>query len=217
MARKSPAPAPAPQPSAPPPAELLTGPRLFARALAPTPPRAWRYLAVVGLSSLLSGVAYAALLRRAGLGSPIVDALGGTFLGGLTFLLLWGLGRLGSGKAGRAGEVYGATFALLAPLYLLSIVWTLLTPAAAFVPSPELVAAAGDAQRAALRAAAQTQAAFLLLLVSVGGVVGQCGLAFFAFRELTGRVGAAVLGAALPLLPALIVQFVGIAPLIVGR
>lgn len=215
MARR-PAPPP-PAAPAPLPTTLLTGPRVFGRELQATEPRWWRYAGVVVLSSVLSGVAYTLLVRfvsTSGPLTPLVNVLGGTFLGLLSFVLMWGLGRLGAGKAGRAAEVYGASFALLPPLWLLVIVWTLLTPVAAWLP--QVTPPAGELERATLRAAAGTQAGFLLMLVSLLGTVAQFGLALPAFLTLTGQPGRAVLASLLPLLPVLVVQFVGIAPLLIA-
>ncbi|MBZ9750374.1 hypothetical protein K7W42_05800 [Deinococcus sp. HMF7604] len=232
MARSAPSPLP-PSPDAPLSTALLTGPRLFARTLAPTEPLAWRYLGVVGLAAVLSGVAYAALVRPAvtlaaqvaGGTAPLAvhatNALGGTFLTMFTFLLLWGLGRLGAGRAGRPAEVYGASFALLPPLYVLVTVLALLTPASAWHPTAAALAgAAEDARRVqqlALAGLARTPAAFLLLAVTMLGTLAQSGLAFAAFRELTGHAGRALAGALLPLLPALVVGFIALAPLLLSR
>ncbi|PNY83066.1 hypothetical protein [Deinococcus koreensis] len=228
MARRPPVPPAPAAASAPLPTTLLSGPRVFAGQLQASEPRWWRYAAVVVLSSVLSGVAYALLVRHvpgSGPLSPLVNVLGGTFLGGLSFVLMWGLGHLGAGRAGRAAEVYGATFALLPPLWLLVIVWTLLTPAIAWLPQGNsgagraldqaALAQAAPAQ-AALRAAGGTQAGALLMLVTLLGTAAQFALAFPAFLRLTGQPGRALLGALLPLLPALLVQFVGIAPLVVA-
>ncbi|WP_309570364.1 hypothetical protein [Deinococcus sp.] len=221
------------EPPAPLPTQFLTGPRVFAAALAPTTPRAWRYLPVVVLSSVLSGLAYALVVRHAmvnaatvagtpvpGLPSVLIDVLGGTFLGLLTAVLMWGLAFLGAGRAARPAEVYGASFALLPPLWLLVIVWTLLTPAAAWVPGAAALQAAektlSDVQVAGLRTAAGTQAGVLLLLVTVLGTAAQCVLTYPALRTLNRNPGRAALGSLLPLLPALLVQFVGIAPLAIA-
>lgn len=224
---------PVDEPPAPLPTVLLTGPRVFARDLSPTTPRAWRYVGVIVVSSALSGLAYALVVRHAttwaamtagapvpGVLNALVDVLGGTFLGLLTALLMWGLGVLGAGRAARPAEVYGATFALLPPLWLVVIVWTLLTPAGAWVPDAAATRAAGttlaDLQVAGLRAAAGTQAGALLLLVTVLGTAAQCALALPALATLNRNPVRAVLGSVLPLIPALLVQFVGIAPLAIA-
>jgi len=220
-------------PPAPLPTEFLTGPRVFARRLAPTDPVAWRYLGVTVLSAALSGVAYAALVSPAvnlaasvaGGASPLLvhvtNAVGGAFLAMFTFLLMWLLGWLGAGRAGRAAEVYGASFALLPPLYLLVTVVAFLTPRDAWMPAAGALAQAGSdnqaVQRLALAGLARTPAAFLLLAVTMLGTAAQCALSFPAFRELTGRPGRALLGALLPLLPALAVGFIALAPLLFQR
>lgn len=209
-------PAPLPDSGAPLPTALLSGPRIFAQHLQGVAPRWWRYAGVAALSSVLSGVAYAVLVRQASV-SPVLDVLGGTFLGALSFVLMWGLGHLGAGREGRAAEVYGATFALLPPLWLLVIVWTLLTPAAAWAPQGAGAgASADDLSRAALRAAGGTQAGFLLMLVALLGTLAQFGLALPALLTLTGQPGRALLGILLPLLPVLAVQLVSIAPLLIA-
>lgn len=221
------------EPAAPLPTEFLTGPRVFAQRLAPTDPVAWRYLGVTVLSAALSGVAYAALVSPAvnlaagvaGGASPLLvhvtNAVGGAFLAMFTFLLMWLLGWLGAGRAGRAAEVYGASFALLPPLYLLVTVVALLTPRDAWMPAAGALAQAGSdnqaVQRLALAGLARTPAAFLLLAVTMLGTAAQCALSFPAFRELTGRPGRALLGALLPLLPALAVGFIALAPLLFQR
>ncbi|MCD0171233.1 hypothetical protein IHN59_16520, partial [Deinococcus sp. 23YEL01] len=144
------------EPPAPLPTEFLTGPRVFAQRLAPTGPVVWRYLGVTVLSAALSGVAYAALVSPAvnlaagvaGGASPLLvhvtNAVGGAFLAMFTFLLMWLLGWLGAGRAGRAAEVYGASFALLPPLYLLVTVVALLTPRDAWMPAAGALAQAGS-------------------------------------------------------------------------
>ncbi|GAA5435632.1 hypothetical protein Daqu01_00745 [Deinococcus aquaticus] len=226
-------PAAPPGPSAPLPTEFLTGPRVFAQRLAPTDPVVWRYLGVVVLSAVLSGVAYAALVRPsvtlaaevAGGASPLLvhvtNAIGGAFLAMFTFLLMWLLGWLGAGRPGRAAEVYGASFALLPPLYLLVTVVALSTSQQAWLPDAGALAQAGTdsqaVQRLALAGLARTPAAFLLLAVTMLGTAAQCALSFPAFRELTGRPGRALLGALLPLLPALAVGFIALAPLLFQR
>lgn len=226
--------APEPPAPAPLPTELLTGPRLFAAHLKATPQVWWRYIPVVVISSALAGLAYGLLTRPAALFAAeqvqaplpgfaflLVNLLSGIFLGLLAFGLMWGLGRLGAGRDSRPAELYGASFALLPPLWLLSIVWTLLTPRAAFQPGAEATAQAGnvakDLEIAALHATAQTSAAFLLLLITVLGTLAQFALAFPALKESTGRTSRALLGTLLPVLPTLVVQFIGIAPLMIAR
>lgn len=230
MARKSPS-APPQEPTAPLPAELLTGPGEFAARLAPTEPVGWRYLGVVAVAGVLAGVSYALLVRPAanlaaevartaapGVLTHVTNVVGGMFLTALTFALMWALGRLGGGRESRSGEVYGASFAVFLPLYLLVIVWTLLTPGVAFEPAA--VTGGGDAasvENAALRAAARTPAALALLTVTVVGLVVQFLLAYQALRVLTGSVPRALAGTLLPVLPALAVQLIAISPLLSHR
>lgn len=230
MARKPP-PTQASEPTAPLPTELLTGPGDFAARLAPADPVGWRYVGVVVLSGVLSGVAYALLVRPAanlaaevtraappGALTHITNVVGGMFLTVLSFGLMWGLGRLGGGRESRSGEVYGASFAVFVPLYLLVIVWTLLTPEAAFEPAAvPSGASAGTVEDAALRAAAHTSAALALLTVTILGLGVQFALVYQALRALTGSASRALAGTLLPLLPALAVQLIAISPLLSRR
>ncbi|MFC4427584.1 hypothetical protein [Deinococcus navajonensis] len=217
-------------PAAPLAADLLRSPRQFAQRLSTTAPQPWRYLGVVALSGLLSGMAYALLVRPAanlaaqvaGGGPPTIlthlsNILGSTFLTALTFAVMWGLGRLGAGRNSRSAEVYGASFVVLPPLLLLVILWILLTPGGAFEPRG-LPAGAGAAltQQAALRAAAQTPAAWGLLLATGLGLLGQLGLAFRALGALTGSSSLAWRGVLWPALPALALQALALLPLLVG-
>lgn len=220
----APVPAPAPRP-----AELLTGPRTFAARLARTPPQVTRYLGAVALGSALSGVAYALLVRpaatlAAGLtpnGAPVLlthvtNAFGGLFLGLLTFGALWGGAHLLARREARAAEVYGASFALLPPLYLAVILLTLLTPAAAWVPE-QAAGTARQVERAALRDAAHTPAALALYTAAFLGTAAQGLLAYPAFRTLGVAPARALAAAILPLLPALAVQALGLAPVLLNR
>ncbi|THF67810.1 hypothetical protein E7T06_19350 [Deinococcus sp. Arct2-2] len=224
---------------APLPIDLLTGPRGFGTQLAKSEPIWWRYWAAVIIPAVLSGVAYALLVRPAAnlaaeltkAASPplivhVTNAFGSVFLTVLTFAIMWGLGRLGAGRGqslrgSRVPEIFSASFALLVPLYLLVIVLTLSTPAGAWVPAGPALAAAGQNPRliqlAALASAAQTSGALALGIVTVLGTVAQCVLAFFALRQTVGNTGRAALGALLPLLPALLVGFIAIAPLLLAR
>ncbi|UQN05604.1 hypothetical protein [Deinococcus sp. QL22] len=225
--------------SAPLPIDLLSGPRGFGVQLAESEPLTWRYWAAVVVPAALSGVAYALLVRPAAqlaaeltntaappLIAHMTNAFGSFFLTVLTFAVMWGLGRLGAGRGkslrgSRVAEIFSASFALLVPLYLLVIVLALSTPAAAWLPSEAALAAAGQnpqqIQRAALGAAAQTSGALALAFATLLGTAAQCVLAFFALRVTVGHIGRAALGAFLPLLPALIIGFIAIAPLILAR
>ena len=124
---------------------------------------------------------------------------------------------------GRAAEVYGASFALLPPLYLLVIVVTLLTPAAVFVPAGAAVDAfppGGDPrvlERLALAQTFQTSAGFGLVAVTLLGTLAQFGFVYAAFRHLTERPVQAVMGTLLPLLPALVIGLIGVSPLLFAR
>lgn len=250
LARQAARPAPPVPPPSPDPAplatELLTAPRGFGLRLARSDAPWWHYWPVVVVTALLSGVAYAALLRpglnlaatealrAAGQGtaaaptflSHVTNAFGGLFLSLITAGLMGGLGRLGAGRGrdvrgARAAHVFSASFALLAPLYVLVIVLVGLTPAASWaLPSAAVQTAGGqllELQRAALHSAAQTPAALALLFVALLGTAAQCALAYPALRETTGSPARAALGAALPLLPALAAQLVGMAPLLLAR
>lgn len=238
-------PPPAAQP-APLPAELLTAPSSFGKKLRHADTTALQYWPAPVIAGALSGVAYA-LLLRSGLNLAMAEALraagktggnmptvishitngfGSFFLTILTFGVMWGLGRLGAGKGpdlrgARVAEIYSASFALLVPLYLLSIVLTLFTPAAAWALNPaEVTRASGDLlelQRAGLHSAAQTPAALALLVASLLGTLGQFGLAYPALRETTGNPGKALLAVLLPLLPALALQVIAVGPLLTLR
>lgn len=238
-----PKPAPAPPPAPPLPAELLTRPAAFGAEVVRSGAPAWHYWPAVFGSGLLAGTCYALLLRPginfaaqaaagpAGTGpaglppalTHLTNGLGSLFLTALTFGTLWGLGRLGAGPGrapGGAGvpQIFGASFALFIPLFLLVLGLILLTPAAAWVPdAAALKAAGGDLlalQRAAAVTAAHTPAALALILVSLLGTAAQCALAFPALRAAGGRAAA---GALLPLLPALGVQVLGLLPLLLAR
>lgn len=153
-----------------------------------------------------------------------VNAFGTFFLTTLTFGAMWGLGHLGTGqseKKAHVPEIYSASFSLLIPLYLLCLVLTLLTPAAAWAIDPvRLAAANGDAlalQRAALHMAAHTPAALLFVAVTLLGTLGQFMLAYPALRETTGDAGRALRAVMLPLLPALLLALLSVGTLLAGR
>lgn len=216
------------QPPAPPPpaAELLTAPRTFFERLRATEPRVWRYVAPVLLAALLAGVVYALLLRPvvaalagAEQAAPaftahVINAFGTFFLTVLGAGAMAGLGTLGAGRAGRAAEVYGATFVLLPPLYLVLAVLLLI------LPGPEVTAAPGTdllaAQREALHAVAQTLLARLTVLMMLLAPLAQFALAYRGFLTLTGDRRHALLGTLLPVLPVLLLTALGLAPLLVA-
>lgn len=219
---------PVPPPPALLPTDILTGPAQFAARLSATEVRPQRFVGVVLLSALLSGVAYALLVAPAANlaaqavenGPPVLlthltNAFGGLFLGVLTSLVLWGVGHLCARGPGRAAEVYGATFSLLPPLYALVMVLTLLLPPPGL--AEQMGGAARQIERAALHVTAHTPAALALYAVSLLGTAAQGALAYPAFRALTGEPGRAALASTLPLLPALAVQLLGLAPLLFNR
>lgn len=221
-------------PDPPTPATLLVSPRRFVAQLQEMDLVWWRYVWVPVVAGLLGGIAYALLVRHAAafaaansdaaapnFATYAVNVLGTTFLSVFIFALMWGFGRVGAGFKGRAAEVYGASFALMPPLYLLVIVVTLLTPAAAFVPDAASVGALGGdprvLERAALAQTFQTSAGFALVVVTLLGMAAQFGFVYAAFRHLTERPVQAVMGTLLPLLPALIIQLIGVSPLLFAR
>lgn len=224
--RQRPAPPP-PPPAAPPAAELLTAPRTFFERLRAAEPRVWRYVAPVLLSALLAGVLYALLLRpvvavAAGaehaapaFTAHVTNAFGTFFLTVLGAGAMAGLGTLGAGREGRAAEVYGATFVVLPPLYLLLAVLLLVWPgpeATAATPGTDLL----TAQREALRAVVQTPLARLTVLVLLLAPLAQFALAYWGLLTLTGDRRRALLGTLLPLLPVLLLTALGLAPLLVA-
>ncbi|MBB5296498.1 hypothetical protein E5F05_11280 [Deinococcus metallilatus] len=227
MARRNrPAPPP-PPPAAPPAAELLTAPGAFFEQLRAAEPKAWRYVAPVLLTALLAGVLYALLLRPvvaavAGLehtapafAAHAINAFGTFFLTVVGAAVMAGLGVLGAGREGRAAEVYGATFVLLPPVYLLLAALLLV------LPGPEVTRAAPGAdllavQRAALHAVAQAPLARVTVLVMLLGTLAQFAFAYRGFLTLTGDRWRALLGTLLPLVPALLLTTLGLAPLLVA-
>lgn len=225
MARRDRPTSPPPAPDAPLPAELLTAPRAFFERLRASEPKAWRYLAPVLLSAVLAGVLYALLLRPVvGLGSEggalpltahVTNVFGNFFLTVLGFGLMAGLGYLGAGRGGRAAEVYGATFALLPPVYLLLAALLLALPQPE-VPPPAPGVDALTAQRAALRTVAQAPLARVTVIVMLLGTLAQYVLAHRGFLTLTGSRSRALLGTLAPLVPVLLLTALGLAPLLVG-
>lgn len=217
MARRSrPAPPP-PPPEAPLAAEVLTAPGAFFRKLREAEPRPWRYALPVLLAAVLAGVVYALLLRPvgalggAGFLTHVSNVFGTFFLTVVSAALMWGLGHLSAGREGRAAEVYGATFALLPPLYLLLAVLLLV------LPGPNLdgltLPADWSAVLRAISGAPLTRAAIALTLL---GTLAQFVLAYRGFVILTGSRGRALLGTLSPLVPVLLLTLVGFGPLLSG-
>lgn len=224
----SPAPtrAPAPTPlTAPRLADLLTRPTVFFEALHRLPPSAGRYLWLVALASVVSGVSttilarhvlgvQSAVLSGAAGGSPISPlfnygsaAFASVFVTVLLWLALWGLGALGAGPAGRAAEVYGAAF-------LPTLIWAALLLPVALLFAPQVTVAVPDLSGlsgAALQKAVQTY--ILKVQAASGGnlvntittwlgyavYLWQFALAFAGFRVLTGQPNKAWRGVLYPL------------------
>lgn len=235
-------PKPPPPPEAPLAAEVLSRPGPFGAAVAASGVPPWHYWPAVALAALLSGLSYALLLRpgvnlaaeaaRAGgqaaqftppLLTHVGNAFGNVFLMVLTFGVMWGLGRLATKAASPSSavpvpQVFAATFTLPILLNVLVLALIFLTPAAAWALDAGQVAAAQGQplllQRAALAAAAQTPAALALIAASLLGTAAQCVLAVQALRGLTPR---AVWVGLLALLPALGLQLLGLAPLLLAR
>lgn len=235
-------PKPPPPPEAPLAAEVLSRPGPFGAAVAASGVPPWHYWPAVALAALLSGLSYALLLRpgvnlaaeaaRAGgqaaqftppLLTHVGNAFGNVFLTVLTFGVMWGLGRLATKAASPSPavpvpQVFAATFTLPILLNVLVLALIFLTPATAWALDAGQVAAAQGQplllQRAALAAAAQTPAALALIAASLLGTAAQCVLAVRALRGLTPR---AVWVGLLALLPALGLQLLGLAPLLLAR
>lgn len=191
------------------------------------------YWPAPALAALLSGLCYALLLRpglgvAAGLAKdtqpPLLlthvgNGFGSVFLTVLSFAALWGFSRLAAGEEGKRlplAQVWSASFTLPILLALPVLGLTLLTPAPTLDPA-QVAAAQGQwlaLQRVALRAAAQTPAALLLIAVTLLAPAAQCWLAYRALRPLTPRAGVI---AGLPLLPVLGLGLLGLLPLLLLR
>lgn len=224
-------------------AEVLSRPGPFGVAVAASGAPPWHYWPAVALAALLSGLSYALLLRpgvelaaaearaagQAAQFTPpwlthIGNAFGNVFLTVVTFGVMWGLGRLAvrtseaSAPAVPVPQVFAATFTLPIMLSVLVLAVIFLTPASAWALDVARVDAAQGQplllQRAALIAGARTPAALALILASLLGTAAQCVLAARALRPLTPRAGWAALW---PLLPALGLQLLGLAPLLLAR
>lgn len=216
-------------PTAPTLTDLLTRPREFFSALRTLPPATSRYLWLVVLTGLVTGL-YSFVAQK-----PVQDAMqsafrglpgmpGGalsvvfTILGALLtslllWLILWALGNLGAGREGRAAEVFGATFlpTLIASLLLLPV--AALFPLHIHTPAPNLAGLEG----VELQKAVQTYS--FALQKDVGGqplsVIGkvltygamawQFYLAWVGFGVLTADRQKALRGTLLPLVVVLLV------------
>ncbi|MFC4452881.1 hypothetical protein [Deinococcus sonorensis] len=181
-------------------ADLIRRPHVFFEGLRALPARPARYLGLVVLSGVLGGLATALLLHQAlqtlvpaGLlyaamiASSVVQAL-------ISWLLLWGLGQLGTGRAGRPAEVYGATFLVPLVWSLVLIVLALVTPAPALGDAPDLSTLSPlEAVQAMATRIAQAQLSSPLLRLN--GQVGyavyvvQFWLAYIGFRALQPEPG----------------------------
>lgn len=206
-------------------ADLITRPRAFFEALGRLPATPVRYLWLVAVTSLVSGVSTTLLARHTinAQSGALSGVAGGAaisplfsygaaifasiFITVLLWLVLWGLGSLGAGKEGRAAEVYGATF-------LPALIWAiiLLPVAALFAPevsvaAPNLTGLSGAALSKGLQTYTQAvQAAFGSMAISKVSTYAsyaiylwQFALAFTGFRTLTGNPTKAWRGVLFPL------------------
>jgi hypothetical protein len=190
--------------------DLIRHPHVYFEALKRLPPAAWRLAWLPVLSGLLAGVS-GVLLSRSVLDAQMtmVAAIYGVQLpaamlwvltvvfGGavsfVTWLILWGMAQLGTGREGRPGEVYAATF--LAPLLwsLVLLVLVLLLPPQVRVAAPDLGGLKGQALTEAIdrytrAVTAQYSASPVVRLSSVMNYaiyILQFWLAYIGFRAMT--------------------------------
>lgn len=122
--------------------ELLTNPRGFFEELKEQKPSNGRYIWLIFLAGVISAIGlYLSQMAMndalagvpgmpslvSGPGFRIISAFfGGIFASVVGWLLMWGLGTIGTGATGRGAEVYGASFIIpliismiVIPLYLL--------------------------------------------------------------------------------------------------
>ena len=220
--------------------DLITQPGRFFTALGTLPPSPARYLWVVALTGLIGGVAATILARNTlsaqstllsgatgGVSiSPVFlygsTVFAGLFLTALIWLLMWGLGALGAGQAGRAAEVAGATFL---PSLIFSVV--LLPIGALFAPelnvaAPNLSGLSGAALQRAIQAySLKVQAVSagqpvnaVTTYLGYAMYVWQAVLAFIGFRVLTGDQGKAIRGV---LIPVAVFAVLGVAGVLISR
>lgn len=194
-------------PPTPPLRRLISRPGEFFAALSALPPNPWRYTWLVLLAGLASGLAAAttaratvaaqAALKMPGLSAPATYGtlvFSGVFLVAISWLLLWFLGNLGAGKAGRAAEVYGASFSP-------QLLWSLLLALLGLCIFPQVQAepphlSGLNAQQTALAlqrysqdVAAQVAAHPALRLsrfIGYGVYLWQLALAYLGLRQLSG-------------------------------
>lgn len=199
--------------------DLITRPRQFFAALLELQPNTSRYIGLVLVTGLVTGL-YGALAQRATQGAMtgIPGVPGGAFLMAtavigavvvtlLMWLLLWGLGSLGAGKEGRAAEVFGAAFLPSLIVSLIMLPLTALFPVHITVPMPNFTGLEGKELSQAIQTytqAVQAQAGKNPLSI-IGNVVGygatawQFYLAWVGFGVLTGDRQKALKGALIPL------------------
>lgn len=207
----------APAPQLP---DLITRPRSFFEALRSLPPRNGRYLWLVLLTGLVTGL-YAALSQR-----PLQDALstlpglpggssfalvtgvvGGVLSSLVMWLLLWGLGSLGAGREGRAGEVFGASFVPSLVISLILLPLAALFPLQVNVAPPNFSGLEGAELSAAIqRYSAELQRdlgrqplSILGNVLTYAALAWQFYLAWLGFGVLTGDRARALRGTLIPL------------------
>ena len=190
--------------------DLIRHPHVYFEALKRLPPAPWRLAWLPVLSGLVAGLS-SVVLSRSVLDAQltIVSAMYGVQLPSavlwmltvvfgaaasfITWLILWGMGGLGTGREGRPGEVYAATF--LAPLLwsLVLLVLALLLPPQVTVAAPDLGGLKGQALTEAIgryngAVTAQYSASPVVRLSSVMNYaiyIVQFWLAYIGFRTLT--------------------------------
>lgn len=231
---------PAPQPiEAPLSAQIITAPRRFGQQLLQAETVSWQYILVVLVAAVLSGVAYAVLLRpglneaaaetlkaagQSGGAMPtflshVTNAFGSFFLTILGALAMWGMATLLMRSEQTAwpkiAEVVSASFTLLIPLYLLVSGVVVATPTEIWMLDQAAIDQADgkllSLQRAALVVAAGTVAAKLLLLVSLVGPLVQ---GWLIGQALSVSSSKGLVAGLLSAVPAVLLQVVGLAPLL---
>lgn len=199
--------------------DIITRPREFFSALRSLPPSNARYLWLVLVGGLLTGL-YSALSQRSvqeamtsipglpgGNLSLVLAVVGALVVTLIMWLLLWGLGMLGAGQEGRAGEVYGASFvpALLITLILLPLM--ALFPLHLNVPAPNFSGLEGAELGQAIRQYSRAVQAdlgsqplsIIGRVLSYVGMAWQFYVAWVGFNVLTGDRRKAMRGTLIPL------------------